>query len=169
LFEAYLSVCEWVQVYYLWRPHLRDEADNHAFELAGAGGAATIVTNNVLSRHSDCEAKRNNGDHEMSTLTIRIPESKHARLRNLARARGISINRLMDELATVAIVEHDSKARFRALAAKGSKEVGLALLGKLDRGIRYTPVKHCGVAIEKPLPLQFLQQRVRSLGAVDVR
>jgi hypothetical protein len=69
----------------------------------------------------------------MSTLTIRIPESKHARLRTLARARGISVNRLMDELATVALAEHDSEARFRALAAKGSKETGLALLGKLDR------------------------------------
>jgi predicted HicB family RNase H-like nuclease len=39
----------------------------------------------------------------MSTLTIRIPESKHDRLRTLAKARGISINRLIDELATVAL------------------------------------------------------------------
>ena len=44
----------------------------------------------------------------MSTLTIRIPESKHARLRNLAKARGVSINRLIDELATVALTQHDS-------------------------------------------------------------
>ena len=47
LFEAFLSVCEWVHVYYLWRPNLRDEGDNHVFELAVAGGAAAIVTNNV--------------------------------------------------------------------------------------------------------------------------
>jgi putative PIN family toxin of toxin-antitoxin system len=46
LFAAFLSVCEWVQVYYSWRPNLRDEADNHVVELAIAGGAA-IVTNNV--------------------------------------------------------------------------------------------------------------------------
>ncbi|MEK7753345.1 MAG: toxin-antitoxin system HicB family antitoxin, partial [Acidobacteriota bacterium] len=39
----------------------------------------------------------------MSTLTIRIPESKHARLRSLAKARGVSVNRLIDELATVAL------------------------------------------------------------------
>jgi predicted nucleic acid-binding protein len=47
LFEAFLSVTEWIKVYYLWRPNLRDEADNHLVELAFAGGASTIVTNNL--------------------------------------------------------------------------------------------------------------------------
>jgi putative PIN family toxin of toxin-antitoxin system len=47
LFAALLSVCEWVQVYFTWRPNLPDEADNHVIELAVAGGAAMIVTNNV--------------------------------------------------------------------------------------------------------------------------
>lgn len=69
----------------------------------------------------------------MSTLTIRIPESKHARLRSLAKAKGISINRLMDELATVALAEYDTETRFRAMASRGSKRDGLALLNKLDR------------------------------------
>lgn len=69
----------------------------------------------------------------MSTLTIRIPESKHERLRTLAKAKGISINRLMDELATVALAEYDSETRFRARAARGSRKVGLALLDKLDQ------------------------------------
>ena len=68
----------------------------------------------------------------MSTLTIRIPESKHARLRNLAKAEGISLNRLIDEFATIALTEYDSEIRFRALAAKGSRQTGLALLDKLD-------------------------------------
>lgn len=75
----------------------------------------------------------------MSTLTIRMPESKHARLRNLAKERGISVNRLMDELATIALAEHDTEARFRALAAKGSKDVALALLEKLDRAFASRP------------------------------
>jgi len=69
----------------------------------------------------------------MSILTIRIPDAKHARLRNLAKAKGISINRLIDELATVALTEHDSETRFRTMAARGSKQTGLALLDKLDR------------------------------------
>ena len=47
LFAAFLSVCEWVQIYFSWRPNLPDEADNQIVELAVAGGAATIVTNNL--------------------------------------------------------------------------------------------------------------------------
>ena len=47
LFAAFLSVCEWVEIYFSWRPNLPDEADNHIVELAVAGGAAMIVTNNL--------------------------------------------------------------------------------------------------------------------------
>jgi hypothetical protein len=69
----------------------------------------------------------------MSTLTIRIPEAKHDRLRRLADSRGVSMNKLIDELATVALVQHDAEIRFRALAGKGSASRGLRLLDKLDR------------------------------------
>jgi hypothetical protein len=62
-----------------------------------------------------------------------MPEDKHARLRSLARARGVSVNKLIDELATVALTQHDAEARFKMLAARGSKRTGLALLAKLDR------------------------------------
>ncbi len=41
----------------------------------------------------------------MSTRTVRIPEAKHARLRRLADSRGLSMNKLMDELATVALAQ----------------------------------------------------------------
>ncbi len=71
----------------------------------------------------------------MSTLTIRMPESKHARLRTLAKARGVSVNKLIDELATVALAQHDAETRFSAMAARGSKDEGLALLDKLDRAL----------------------------------
>jgi uncharacterized protein len=47
LLQAFLSVCEWVNIYYLWRPNLRDEADNHLIELAIAGNARFLVTNNL--------------------------------------------------------------------------------------------------------------------------
>lgn len=72
----------------------------------------------------------------MNTLTLRIPEGKHARLRRLAGSRGVSMNKLMDELATVALAQHDAEVRFRALAAQGSAARGLALLDKLDRRFR---------------------------------
>lgn len=56
LYWAFLSVCEWVRVYYLWRPNLPDEADNHLIELAVAGGADVIITNNIRDlQHGDLQ------------------------------------------------------------------------------------------------------------------
>ena len=46
LWAAIASRCRWVRVYYLWRPNLPDEADNHVLELAVAGSAQAIVTHN---------------------------------------------------------------------------------------------------------------------------
>lgn len=68
----------------------------------------------------------------MSTLTIRLPDDKHLRLRELARKRCMSINKLMEELATISIAEFDAETRFRALASRGNANRGLALLEKLD-------------------------------------
>lgn len=47
LFAAYLNTSQWIQIYYLWRPNLRDEGDNHLIELAIAGNAKLIATNNI--------------------------------------------------------------------------------------------------------------------------
>ena len=47
LWAAIISRCLWVRVYYLWRPNLPDEADNHVVELAVAGNAEAIVTHNT--------------------------------------------------------------------------------------------------------------------------
>ena len=46
----------------------------------------------------------------MTTLTIRIPDDKAARLREMARHRGISLNKLMEEFSTAGLGEFD---RFR--------------------------------------------------------
>ena len=47
LLNAFLSVCTWTHIYFLWRPNLRDEGDNHVVELAVAGAASAIVTKNL--------------------------------------------------------------------------------------------------------------------------
>jgi predicted transcriptional regulator len=72
----------------------------------------------------------------MATLTIRLPDDKHARLKDLARHRNISVNKLMEEFSTIALAEFDTEMRFRALAAQGSRARGLSLLDKLDQAER---------------------------------
>lgn len=47
LLDAFLSVCAWQPIYYLWRPNLSDPGDDHVVELALAGGASWIVTANL--------------------------------------------------------------------------------------------------------------------------
>ncbi|PCJ36963.1 MAG: putative toxin-antitoxin system toxin component, PIN family [Alphaproteobacteria bacterium] len=46
-FDDFMSICKWINIYYLWRPNLKDEADNHLIELALAGNASCIITGNV--------------------------------------------------------------------------------------------------------------------------
>ena len=67
----------------------------------------------------------------MANLTIRIPDDKHARLKELAKSKGISVNKLIEELSTIALVEFDAQTRFKILASKGNPQRGLEILTKL--------------------------------------
>lgn len=53
----------------------------------------------------------------MATLTIRLPDDKHNRLKALAQRKKMSINKLIEEKSTQILAEFDSEARFRALAS----------------------------------------------------
>ncbi len=68
----------------------------------------------------------------MSTLTLRIPDTKYERLKNYAKSKEISLNKLFDEFATIALTQFDAKTRFDLMASKGNKIKGLELLDKLD-------------------------------------
>ncbi|MFT3791417.1 MAG: ribbon-helix-helix protein, CopG family [Rudaea sp.] len=69
----------------------------------------------------------------MSTLTIRIPDNTAERLKLLARSRGLSVNKLVEELSTQALSAFDAETRFRAMAARGDAAQALAILDRLDR------------------------------------
>jgi len=45
--DDFMSVCKWINIYYLWRPNLKDESDNHLLELALAGNATYLITGNI--------------------------------------------------------------------------------------------------------------------------
>ena len=68
----------------------------------------------------------------MSTLTLRITDTKYERLKNYAKSKEISLNKLFDEFATIALTQFDAKTRFDLMASKGEKSKGLKLLDKLD-------------------------------------
>lgn len=68
----------------------------------------------------------------MSTLTIRLPDDTAARLKDMARSRGLSTNKLVEQLSAHALAAWDTENHFRALAATGNVENALAILDRLD-------------------------------------
>ncbi len=68
----------------------------------------------------------------MSTLTIRLPDDTSERLKALARRRGLSLNKLVEELSAQALASWDTENHFRTLAATGDVQQALAILDQLD-------------------------------------
>jgi plasmid stability protein len=68
----------------------------------------------------------------MSTMTIRLPDAQHERLKLLARSRGVSVNKFVEEITTRALTEFDVETRFRVRAARGDISKALALIDRLD-------------------------------------
>lgn len=68
----------------------------------------------------------------MSALTLRLPDEKYQRLKDMAHQRGQSVNRLLDEVTTLLLAEFDAETRFmlRAKRGSGKKERGIELLSK---------------------------------------
>lgn len=66
------------------------------------------------------------------SLTIRLPEDKHARLRQLAKHRDMSENKHVEEFATISIAEFDAGSRFHTLAVRASRQKCLATRTMFD-------------------------------------
>jgi len=69
----------------------------------------------------------------MSALTIRMADEKYQRLKELAKQRNTSVNRLIDELTTALLAESDAQTRFELRSRRGKElgtKRGLELLDK---------------------------------------
>jgi hypothetical protein len=68
----------------------------------------------------------------MSVVTLRIADTKHQRLKVLAKNKGISVNHLLDEVTTLILAEFDLKTQFEIRAQRGQNKTsrGLELLDK---------------------------------------
>jgi hypothetical protein len=69
----------------------------------------------------------------MGSLHLRIPDEKHQRLKELAKSKNMSVNKLLEELATIALTEYDLETRFKIRANRGSTEKALEVLEKLQQ------------------------------------
>lgn len=69
----------------------------------------------------------------MSTLTIRLPDETAQRLKSLAQSRGLSMNKLVEQLSAHALSAWDTENHFRAMAATGDVYKALAVLDRLDQ------------------------------------
>lgn len=68
----------------------------------------------------------------MSALTIRLPDDKYRRLKELSIRRHTSANRLIDEMTTLMLAEYDAETRFLLRVERGQNQVqrGIELLEK---------------------------------------
>lgn len=46
LLNSIISISKWTEVYYLYRPNLKDEGDNHVLELCVASNVECLITSN---------------------------------------------------------------------------------------------------------------------------
>ena len=67
----------------------------------------------------------------MSTLTIRLPDETVQRLKSLAQSRGLSMNKLVEQLSAHALSAWDTENHFRAMAATGDVNKALAVLDRM--------------------------------------
>ena len=72
----------------------------------------------------------------MSAMTIRLPDDKHQRMKQLTKSRHLSINKLVEELTTSLLSAYDAEVRFRALAMRGNAKKALEFLDWLDNNQR---------------------------------
>ena len=69
----------------------------------------------------------------MAAISIRLSDEKHERLKELAKSKNISVNKLIEELATIALTEFDAETRFKLRASRGSVERGLELIERAKK------------------------------------
>lgn len=79
----------------------------------------------------------------MTTLTIRLPEDTAQRLRLLAQNRGMSVNKLVEQLSAHALAAWDTENHFKAMAATGDTALALAVLDRLDEADRSCQAPSC--------------------------
>jgi hypothetical protein len=80
----------------------------------------------------------------MSGQIVRMPKEKRVKPTLLAKARRMSVNKLIDEMVTLLLTVFDADTRFRVRSARGAgyEKRGLELLSKAaSGGVRRSAVR----------------------------
>jgi hypothetical protein len=96
-------------IFFLWRPFLRDPCDDMVLELAVKSFA-------------------------MSTLSLRLPESLHKQVKELARREGISINQFIATAVAEKMSALLTEEYLEERARRGSREQYEAALAEVPDG-----------------------------------
>ena len=64
----------------------------------------------------------------MATITYRTTDEKREKLADLAKEQAVSVNKIIDELVTIALTERDAYIRFTARASQGDPARALDIL-----------------------------------------
>ena len=64
-------------------------------------------------------------------MTIRLPDTAQ-RPKSLAQSRGLSMNKLVEQLSAHALSAWDTENHFRAMTATGDVQTALTVLDRLD-------------------------------------
>lgn len=71
----------------------------------------------------------------MTVMTIRLPDDTASRLKLLAQSRGLSVNKLVEQLSAQALAAWDTENHFRSIAATGDVQAAHAVLDRLDQNV----------------------------------
>jgi putative PIN family toxin of toxin-antitoxin system len=72
LFQAFLSTCAYNEIFYLWRPNLKDKNDDFLVELAVASNSDYIITENT----KDLKSSELHFDFKILTVKEFLQRSK---------------------------------------------------------------------------------------------
>jgi predicted transcriptional regulator len=69
----------------------------------------------------------------MANFTVRLPDDRYQRLRQLAEMRNTSLNKLFEEMTTLMLAEQDVRTRLEVRRRRGSREGLLEAIAGLER------------------------------------
>jgi predicted transcriptional regulator len=69
----------------------------------------------------------------MTSVTIELQDDTYRPLDELAQARGMSLEALIETLGSAALAAHRTEARFHAFASEGDPARARIILDRLDR------------------------------------